>query len=317
MADPIIGQISVGDGATFTPAVDSDGVISWSNNKNLPNPASVDIPQAVMDRYQLAPVASPAFTGVVTAEDITASGTITGNLTGNADTATNAANATNDSLGNNIANTYLPAVVGAVVAFAGSTSPAGWLLCDGSAVSRTTYAALFSVIGTTYGDGNGSTTFNLPNLVNRMMVGTGGLYALGSTGGEASHALTEAELASHTHTFTGTAVNSGNQSADHTHSRGTMEIGGTMTDLLGGGSLAATGAFSLSKSAANFNATSGNRSYGWFTFKASNNWTGSTSGVSANHTHSVTASGTNSSTGSGTAHNNMPPYVAINYIIKY
>ena len=64
---PIIGQISVGDGATFTPAVDNDGVISWSNNKNLPNPASVDIPQTVMDRYQIAPIASPAFTGNPTA----------------------------------------------------------------------------------------------------------------------------------------------------------------------------------------------------------------------------------------------------------
>ena len=84
MADPIIGRISVGDGATFTPAVDSDGVISWTNNKNLTNPASVDIPQVVINRYQLAPTSNPTFTGTVTAEDITASGTITGDLTGTA-----------------------------------------------------------------------------------------------------------------------------------------------------------------------------------------------------------------------------------------
>lgn len=83
MADEIIGRISVGDGATFTPSVDSDGVISWTNNKNLPNPESVDIPQVVVDRYQLAPTSNPTFTGTVTAEDITASGTITGDLTGN------------------------------------------------------------------------------------------------------------------------------------------------------------------------------------------------------------------------------------------
>ena len=209
---PIIGQISVGDGATFTPAVDNDGVISWSNNKNLPNPANVDIPQAVMDRYLIAPIASPAFTGNPTAPtqattdnstklattayvkavvadyleltggsitgdvditgDLSVSGTITGdltgNVTGNADTATNA---TNDGNGNNIANTYLPAVVGAVVAFAGSTTPDGWLLCDGSAVSRTTYAALYAVIGTTYGSGDGSTTFNLPNLTDKFIQG--------------------------------------------------------------------------------------------------------------------------------------------------
>ena len=53
---------------------------------------------------------------------------------------------------------------GCVQAFAGNTTPQGWLLCDGSAVSRTDYAALYAVIGTTYGAGDGSTTFNLPNL---------------------------------------------------------------------------------------------------------------------------------------------------------
>ena len=64
---PIIGQISVGDGATFTPSVSSTGELSWSNNKNLENPATLDIPQAVMDRYQIAPINSPAFTGNPTA----------------------------------------------------------------------------------------------------------------------------------------------------------------------------------------------------------------------------------------------------------
>lgn len=102
-------------------------------------------------------------TGGTVTGNLSVSGTITGNLTGNA---------TNDGLGNNIANTYQPAVVGAVIAFAGSTSPAGWLLCDGSAVSRTDYAALFAVIGTTYGSGDGSTTFNLPNLVDKFIEGS-------------------------------------------------------------------------------------------------------------------------------------------------
>ena len=61
---------------------------------------------------------------------------------------------------------------GVVQAFAGSTTPQGWLLCDGSAVSRTDYAALFAVIGTTYGAGNGSTTFNLPNLIDKFVEGS-------------------------------------------------------------------------------------------------------------------------------------------------
>lgn len=63
-------------------------------------------------------------------------------------------------------------LVGAVASFSGNnTLPEGWLLCNGSAVSRETYAALFSVIGTTYGSGNGSTTFNLPNLADKFIQG--------------------------------------------------------------------------------------------------------------------------------------------------
>lgn len=108
-----------------------------------------------------------AVTNGVTASTFT--GDLTGDVTG--DVTGTASKATADENGNNIASTYLPAVVGAVVAFAGSTSPAGWLLCDGSAVSRTDYAALFAVIGTTYGSGDGSTTFNLPNLVDKFIQG--------------------------------------------------------------------------------------------------------------------------------------------------
>ena len=64
-------------------------------------------------------------------------------------------------------------VAGMVVPFAGATAPAGWLLCDGSAVSRETYTALFSVIGTAYGAGDGSTTFNVPDLRESVPVGVG------------------------------------------------------------------------------------------------------------------------------------------------
>ena len=64
------------------------------------------------------------------------------------------------------------APTGVVQAFAGSTTPQGWLLCDGSAVSRTDYAALYAVIGTTYGAGDGSTTFNLPDLVDKFVEGS-------------------------------------------------------------------------------------------------------------------------------------------------
>lgn len=62
--------------------------------------------------------------------------------------------------------------VGTILTFAGSTIPDGYLLCDGQAVSRTDYAKLFAAIGTIYGTGDGSTTFNLPNLINRFVQGS-------------------------------------------------------------------------------------------------------------------------------------------------
>lgn len=76
---------------------------------------------------------------------------------------------------------------GTVVAFAGSTIPAGWLLCDGSMVNKSDYPDLFNAIETTYGTGNGSTTFNLPNLSGKVLIGTNSNYSLGSSGGEETH----------------------------------------------------------------------------------------------------------------------------------
>lgn len=93
--------------------------------------------------------------------------------------------------------------VGTIVPYAGSTTPTNWLLCDGSAVSRTTYAQLFSAIGVRYGSGDGSTTFNLPNLKGRVPVGQDTSQTefdvLGETGGAKTHTLTVAEMPSHTH----------------------------------------------------------------------------------------------------------------------
>lgn len=63
--------------------------------------------------------------------------------------------------------------IGTVIAFAGNSAPTGYLICNGAAVGRTTYAKLFEVIGTTYGEGDGSTTFNLPNLTNKFIMGSG------------------------------------------------------------------------------------------------------------------------------------------------
>jgi len=105
---------------------------------------------------------------------------------------------------------------GMIIPYAGTSAPTGWLFCYGQAINRTSYAALFAALGTTYGPGDGSTTFNLPGLRGRTIAGkdnmggtsadrltdqSGGLNGdvLGDTGGAETHQLTVAELAAHAH----------------------------------------------------------------------------------------------------------------------
>jgi microcystin-dependent protein len=106
------------------------------------------------------------------------------------------------------------APTGGLIMWPTGTAPTGWLLCTGTAVSRTTYAALFAIVGTTFGAGDGSTTFNLPNYTNRMPYGA----AVGTTGGTA-----DAIVVSHTHTYSGTT---GNDSPDHTHLSNAVGLAG-------------------------------------------------------------------------------------------
>ena len=72
--------------------------------------------------------------------------------------------------------------IGSYIQFAGSQAPAGFLVCNGGAISRTTYSALFAVIGTTYGSGDGSTTFNLPNLTDRFLQGSASVGTVKNAG---------------------------------------------------------------------------------------------------------------------------------------
>jgi len=94
---------------------------------------------------------------------------------------------------------------GTVIQFAGTLAPDGYLQCDGAAVSRTTYAVLFAAISTTWGVGDGVTTFNLPSLSRRTLAGSGGTgsgtlgNAVGNTGGAETHTLLTAEMPAHTH----------------------------------------------------------------------------------------------------------------------
>lgn len=91
------------------------------------------------------------------------------------------------------------AFVGELRMTASNAAESGWLICDGAAVSRSTYSALFAKIGTTYGVGDGSTTFNLPDFRDRFPTGVSGTKALGGTGGSATKVLTQANLPPHKH----------------------------------------------------------------------------------------------------------------------
>lgn len=175
---------------------------------------------------------------------------------------------------------------GAVTPFAGGTVPDDWLLCDGTAYSRTTYAELFAAIGTTYGAGNGSSTFNVPDMRGRFPLGAGtGIdgtaRGAGWKGGQMT--LSVANLPNHSHSMAHDHANATTTSDAHTHT------------------------FSLrSATGSAAGAAVGNQSvFG----------NGTTS--SDAHSHSVNIpsySGNTSGTGSGTAF--LPPALGLNYIIK-
>lgn len=210
---------------------------------------------------------------------------------------------------------------GTIMAFAGSTAPDGWLLCTGGAVSRSSYASLFSVIGTTYGVGDGSTTFNLPDLRGRTIFGldnmggtaasrlttTGGLSAnntLGATGGTQTKTLDENNIPSHTHSFTGSSATTSTDA--HTHTYQDAYFAENFSGGTGGNARFGTSA-----------GTDSDNSFYWRT--SSNTHSTSPSNIntgSTSHSHTVTATGTIGNTGSGTAFSVVNPGLVLNYIIK-
>jgi len=210
-----------------------------------------------------------------------------------------------------------PFPVGAYLDYSGSSAPSGWLLANGQAVSRTTYADLFTLLSTTYGVGDGSTTFNLPDFRGRVAAGSdtmgttaasrltattmsGNGQGLGETGGTETHALITAELAAHTHsgsTLTASSAGAhthGTTEPAHTHLSNDYRTGvqapvGTGQGLISAGTLT--------------NYTTG----------------GEVTGLTINSdgTHSHPVSGNTGSTGSGDAHLNIQPTLITYKIIKF
>ena len=126
--------------------------------------------------------------------------------------------------------------IGSMVPYGNENPPTNWLICDGSEISRFTYSDLFNVIGTSYGEGDGSTTFNIPNLKGKIPVGFDSededFNAVGKTGGEKTHTLTIEEMPEHRHGIR-TSGDSGGQ-VDNMVWGATLAAQTTNTEYTGG-----------------------------------------------------------------------------------
>lgn len=191
---------------------------------------------------------------------------------------------------------YLP---GEIKMYGGSSAPSLWLLCNGSAVSRSTYSDLFAVVGTSFGAGDGSTTFNLPDFSDRVPMGGG---SLGAQGGANSVTLTEANLAAHTHTGP-----SHTHTINHDHPAGTTSSDTHTHTLDMSGSTAGDSVNDVLKAGPTVN-------------------TNSSAVGSDSHSHSFNVAaysgssgaggtGATGSTGSGTAVDTTPAHQRVNFII--
>lgn len=227
---------------------------------------------------------------------------------------------------------------GLISPFAGAAAPAGWLLCNGQAVSRTTYADLFALVDLTYGFGDGSTTFNVPNLVGNVVVGRDASQAefdyLGEPGGSKTHTLTTAQMPSHGHvqdSHNHTQNSHGHVQDSHNHTQNSHshtqdshlhtqvahahgQIGKNVFAAGGNYGADTVGGFPLG--------TNTNSATPTINGSVATNQATTPTNVAATATNQATtptniaATATNQNTGGGGAHNNLQPYLVLNYIIK-
>jgi microcystin-dependent protein len=242
----------------------------------------------------------------------------------------------NVSIGNNVSGnsqggltamgaTGGPIPVGGLVMWPTTTAPAGYLLCNGAAVSRTTYERLFAVIGTTFGAGDGSTTFNLPDMEGRFAVGrdpgASGWDAIGETGGATSHTHSDHAALSHSGTavadhaalsHSGTAVAT---HADHKHEtpfidNGPQTLSTTQSDF-------GTGASRTRSWTGSYSSASGSYPVA-MTNVENTNLTHSVTQPSSHgvQSHSVTQPSAHAAQSHASA-DHKPPYLALSFIIKF
>lgn len=242
---------------------------------------------------------------------------------GSANTWGNTLNATTQAIDAQVySNQQAGVPVGSGALWFAATPPTNWLICDGSSVSTTTYAALFAVIGYTYG-GSGA-NFNLPSMPGNFPFAAGGSsgVALGSIGGASSQTLSVAQLPAHAHSITDVTHNHGVNQSPHSHPDGTHShgasgsqdphshtVGGTATSP-GNGFAAGAGA----------QVGTENTSTAQPNVYVNINASGANIGA-ANANISLNPSGTGLSTtnavGSGNPVPTMPPFLGVNFIVKY
>jgi microcystin-dependent protein len=227
--------------------------------------------------------------------------------------------------------------VGMVMPYGGLSTPTNFLTCDGAAHSRTTYSALFAIIGTSYGAGDGSTTFNVPDLRGRTVYGYDATQtefnALGKTGGAKTVSLVLNEMPSHAHANTHDhAASSTTTNGSHTHGvtdaghfhymatpYGTVDVRGagivvrwnTVESGTWWAALEGTGSKPGGAMQINHQGASG--------VYTETKQAGITLGTDGGHGHTVdlpTYTGNTDSQGGGAAHQNMPPFITMQYVIK-